>query len=143
MSNKESNFDYITKSGLGAMLIWNPSFRFEHGVYASFLDCTKPQRDLIEWAMMAYFWSFLHDIFTYATYIFFTTLHVAVNDAIRRIFSHNRWESIRMLRESFAYQSLTENFAERKSSSEYKLSCFVTDFSHLFLKSDCLLLSLY
>ena len=32
MSNRGNNFDYITKSGLGAMLIWNPSFRFEHGV---------------------------------------------------------------------------------------------------------------
>ena len=39
------------------------------------------------------------------------TLHVAVNDAIRRIFSYQRWESIKSLRESFGYLSITELFA--------------------------------
>ena len=34
--------------------------------------------------------------------------NVALNDAIRKIFSFNRWESVRTLRLSFGYGSLTE-----------------------------------
>ena len=40
--------------------------------------------------------------------------HVATNDAIRRIFSFNRWESIRRLRESFGYRDIYTIFAQRK-----------------------------
>ena len=36
--------------------------------------------------------------------------NTALNNAIRRIFSYNRWESIRTLRETFGYKSLTEIF---------------------------------
>ena len=49
------------------------------------------------------------------------SLHVAVNDAIRRIFSYNRWESIKTIRESFGYLSVTEIFARRKKNFENKL----------------------
>ena len=37
--------------------------------------------------------------------------NTAVNDALRLIFGYNRWESVRTLRESFGYSSLTELFA--------------------------------
>ena len=50
------------------------------------------------------------------------SLHVAVNDAIRKIFSYNRWESIKTLRESLGYFSVTEIFAHRKCCFESKLS---------------------
>ena len=50
------------------------------------------------------------------------SLHVAVNDAIRKIFSYNRWESIKILRESLGYLSVTEIFANRKRSFESRLS---------------------
>ena len=50
------------------------------------------------------------------------SLHVAVNDAIRRIFSYNRWESIRDLRIENGYLSVTEIFANRKRSFEERLS---------------------
>ena len=40
------------------------------------------------------------------------SLHVAVNDAIRQIFSYYRWESIKTLRESLDYLSVTEIFAK-------------------------------
>ena len=33
---------------------------------------------------------------------------IALNDAIRKVFSFNRWESVRFLRESFGYSSLSE-----------------------------------
>ena len=36
--------------------------------------------------------------------------NTALNNAIRKIFTYNRWESIRTLRESFGYMSLTEIF---------------------------------
>ena len=49
------------------------------------------------------------------------SLHVAVNDAIRKIFSYNRWESVKYLREGMGYLSVTQIFAKRKSSFERNL----------------------
>ena len=43
---------------------------------------------------------------------------VALNDCIRKIFTFNRWESTRMLRTSFGYNSVTEIFAMRKRTFE-------------------------
>ena len=40
----------------------------------------------------------------------FQSLNVAVNDCIRRIFGYNRWESVRYLRISMGYPSLTDVF---------------------------------
>lgn len=42
---------------------------------------------------------------------------VAINDAIRKIFSYNRWESVRTLRQAFNYDSLSEIF--HKSSKRF------------------------
>ena len=39
--------------------------------------------------------------------------NVALNNAIRRIFSYNRWESIRTLRQQLGYRDLTTTFAFR------------------------------
>ena len=39
----------------------------------------------------------------------------ALNDALRLIFGYNRWESVRSLRESFGFKSLTELFAIAKA----------------------------
>ena len=47
--------------------------------------------------------------------------HVAVNDAIRRIFSYNRWESIRCLRSQFGYRDIFTLFAIRRRSFFNKL----------------------
>ena len=49
------------------------------------------------------------------------SLHVAVNDAIRKIFSYHRWKSIRTLRGSLGYLSITELFAKRKRKFESQL----------------------
>ena len=46
---------------------------------------------------------------------------VAINDAIRRIFSYHRWESIRTLRTCFGYQDLYTLFAFRRRSFRTKL----------------------
>ena len=40
--------------------------------------------------------------------------NTAVNDAIRKIFSFNRWESVRSLRKDLGFKSITEIFAEAK-----------------------------
>ena len=40
--------------------------------------------------------------------------NTAVNDALRLIFGYNRWESIRQLRESFGYKSLTDIFSRSR-----------------------------
>ena len=40
--------------------------------------------------------------------------NVALNDSIRRIFSYNRWESIRSLRQQLGYQDLYTIFATRR-----------------------------
>ena len=55
------------------------------------------------------------DVVTY-DYKEMQSLHVAVNDAIRKIFSYNRWESIKSLREERGFLSVTEIFAKRKLS---------------------------
>ena len=48
-------------------------------------------------------------------------LHVATNDAIRKIFTYERWESVRTLREERGYLSITEIFAQRKRDFEHRL----------------------
>ena len=46
----------------------------------------------------------------------FQALNVAFNDCIRRIFGYNRWESVRFLRLSMGYPSLTDIFHRRKEN---------------------------
>ena len=41
--------------------------------------------------------------------------NTAINDAIRKVFTFNRWESVRQLRESFGYKSIYELFEKAKS----------------------------
>ena len=48
-------------------------------------------------------------------------IDVALNDAIRKIFTFHRWESTRFLRRSLGYDSASEIYAKRKSSFRHKL----------------------
>ena len=43
-------------------------------------------------------------------------MDVALNDAIRRIVGYDRWESVRHLRSTHGYPSLTEIFSQRTES---------------------------
>ena len=52
-----------------------------------------------------------------------TQMDVALNDAIRKIFTFNRWESTRFLRRSFGYNSVTDIFNKRRESFLYKILC--------------------
>ena len=45
-----------------------------------------------------------------------TSMDVALNNCIRKIFSYNRWESTRELRRSFGYDTVTEIFSKRSAS---------------------------
>ena len=51
-----------------------------------------------------------------------TNCNTAVNDAIRKIFTFHRWESVRDLREGFGYKSLIELFANSKRKFIISLS---------------------
>ena len=57
--------------------------------------------------------------------------NTAVNDAIRKIFSFQRWQSTRELREHFGYPSLHESFAKEKN--KFRLS--LENHSNLVLSS--------
>ena len=46
----------------------------------------------------------------------FGAMDVALNDAIRRIFGYDRWESVRHLRSTHGYPSLTEIFSRRSKN---------------------------
>jgi ATP-dependent helicase YprA (DUF1998 family) len=58
-------------------------------------------------------------------------IHVACNDAIRKIFTFNRWESVKTLHKSFGYLSMTELFASRRKSFEKKMIFLPNDVIHL------------
>ena len=47
--------------------------------------------------------------------------NTALNDAIRKIFSFNRWESVRHLREGFGYRALNEMFHLAKKKFDESL----------------------
>ena len=52
----------------------------------------------------------------------FHPLNVALNDCIRRVFGYNRWESVRFLRQSMGYPSLTDIVSARARQFRLKLT---------------------
>ena len=52
----------------------------------------------------------------------FMRCNTALNNAVRKIFSFQRWESIRLLREQFGYCSLTELFEKSRRRFSNSLS---------------------
>ena len=73
-----------------------------------------------EQVLMKLLYSFSVPIITYAcevkefSYSDMNDCNIALNDAIRRIFSYNRWESVRTLRQILGYQDLYTIFAVRR-----------------------------
>ena len=76
-----------------------------------------------------------------------TSMNTAINDCIRKIFTFNRWESVRTLRSMFSYNSIYDIFAARQKSFlkqllslDNRILYFVTSKSllKLFLFSFCL-----
>ena len=58
--------------------------------------------------------TFAFETISYASK-FFEPLTVALNDSIRRIFTFDRWESVRFLRLEFGYPCLVTIFAKRSN----------------------------
>ena len=54
-------------------------------------------------------------------------INVALNDCLRRIFSYNRWESVRFLRLSSGYPSITDIFHQRSCRFNAQLSSIRND----------------
>ena len=81
-----------------------------------------------EQVLMKLLYSFSVPILTYASEVKqyssseMRACHTALNDAIRRVFSFNRWESIRTLREHFGYEDLGMLFAKRRQNFFTKIS---------------------
>ena len=54
-------------------------------------------------------------------------MNVALNDCLRRIFGYNRWESVRFLRLSSGYPSITDIFHQRSRRFDARLSSMRND----------------
>ena len=87
--------------------------------YCSVNSLLSAQRMPNEAVQMNLLYTMCVPIITYASevksykYVDMHACHVALNDAIRRIFGYNRWESIRSLRTSFGYNDLYHIFHQR------------------------------
>ena len=54
-------------------------------------------------------------------------INVALNDCLRKIFGYNRWESVRFLRLSSGYPSITDIFHQRSRRFDARLSTIRND----------------
>ena len=105
--NSGKEFAFSCKSDLSA---------FRRSANSIVSSVRKPN----EQVLMKLLYSFSVPILTYASeikefsYSDMNDCNVALNDAIRRIFSYNRWESIRTLRKQLGYNDLTTIFAIRR-----------------------------
>ena len=107
---------------LGTTIISDPNFEFSaRNDLVSFYRATNSILNVLhkpsEEVAMQLLYTNCVPILTYASAVKIfsakemTSCTVALNDAIRKIVSFNRWESVRSLRESFGYKSLYEIFA--------------------------------
>ena len=90
---------------------------FHRAANAIFYNRVKPSNDIL----MKVLYSNCVPIITYASAVRefssndMRRCHVAVNNAIRKIFSFSVWESIRHIRMSYGYKSIYEIFALSKT----------------------------
>ena len=108
--------------------------RYRNAFYRSSNSILNTLHGPSELVQMKLLYSICVPIITYASDVVIfhdkemESLHVAVNDAIRKIFSNNRWESIKVLRKSLRYLSVTEILARRKKNlSRVNLLMLVTE----------------
>ena len=123
-----SQWDY-----LGTTIVSGREFSFSHSNHLrsfyrlanSILSSLQKPNDLV---LMNLLYSMCVPILTYAAevkvfkYNDMLSCNVALNDAIRRIFSYHRWESPRELRSHLNYPSLYEIFHSRKALFKKKCS---------------------
>jgi len=119
----DSSIDYVpTWKYLGTTIQSGDSFSFSaksdiRSFYRAFNSIYSTLSDADEIVLMKLLYTNCVSILTYASAVkeFSNSdksdCHVAVNHAIRKIFSFKRYASIRFLREFFHYKSLTDIFA--------------------------------
>ena len=96
----------------------NPLIKFRSAANTVLNVHSKPSEDVL----MKLLYASCVPIMTYSceaisyTTKQFHTLNVALNDCIRRIFGYNRWESVRFLRLSMGYPSITDIFNQRREN---------------------------
>ena len=97
-----------------------PHLRSFYCAVNSLLNAVRKPNDLV---LMKLLYSNCVPILTYGAEVRnlsngdMQTYNVALNDSIRRIFSFNRWESTRFLRQELeSYQNITEIFQSRTSN---------------------------
>jgi len=118
-----SRIDFVTTwKYLGTTVVSGDSFSFSaksdiRSFYRAFNSIFSTLTDADEIVLMKLLYTNCVSILTYASAVknFSASdrsdCHIAVNHAIRKIFSFQRYESIRFLREFFHYDSLTNIFA--------------------------------
>ena len=118
-----SNIDIVDQiKYLGALIVASPSFCYSHeedlrSFYRAANSVLNRLQTPDESIQMRLLYTHCVPCFTYAAGTkdyssrHMTDCTTALNDAIRKIFTFQRWESVRALREGFGYKSLVEIFA--------------------------------
>ena len=110
---------------LGVTITSGPAFSFSHeadlrSFYRSSNSILNQIQTKNETIQMHLLYSHCVPCFSYASAMKefsskqMNECNTALNDAIRKIFTFHRWESVRTLREGFGYPSLTEIFAKAR-----------------------------
>ena len=130
--NNES-IDYVDEwKYLGCLVKSGKNFSFSSRLELATFRCSancivSAMKKPNEQVLMKLLYTFSIPILTYASEVkkfSYSDMHdcnVAVNNAIRKIFSYNRWESIRLLRTLLGYRDLYTLFAVRRKSFLEKL----------------------
>ena len=104
-----------------------PHLRSYYCAANSLLGAVKRPNDLV---LMKLLYSNCVTVLTYAAEVRvlsssdMNTYNVALNDSIRRIFSYNRWESTRHLRQELGYMNISEIFHSRTNNFLTKCMSF-------------------
>ena len=96
--------------------------------FNSLLSCVRKPNELV---LMNLLYANCVPSLTYASEVKDVTscemqeMNTALNDAIRRIFSYNRWESTRLLRQQLGFPNVTEIFQKRRD--RFLTKCMESD----------------
>ena len=129
------NIDFVDSiKYLGTHINSDPSLSFSHeedlrSFYRASNSVLNQLHSPDETVLMHLLYAHCVPCFTYASAVKdysgrqMTECTVALNDAIRKIFTFQRWESVRVLREGFGYSALCDIFAKAKKKFDLSLPC--------------------
>ena len=127
------NIDFVDSiKYLGTHINSDPSLSFSHeedlrSFYRASNSVLNQLHSPDETVLMHLLYAHCVPCFTYASAVKdysgrqMTECTVALNDAIRKIFTFHRWESVRVLREGFGYSALCDIFAKAKKKFDLSL----------------------